>query len=112
MMLGLSVGSRARKGVMARPMSVVSMLAMTTIQTKLKTTSRWCVSISGPGTMPRPMKATSSIAMASPPGMPKASVGSRPPPSLAPSVASGAITPSMAPLPKRSGVFEVCTACA
>ena len=48
--------------------------------------------------------------MLSPPGMPKASVGSRPPPSLAPTVASGAMTPSTLPLPKVSGCLEVCTA--
>ncbi len=42
--------------------------------------------------------------------MPKNSVGSSAPPSRALLPVSGAITPSTAPLPKRSGVFEVCTA--
>ena len=49
-------------------------------------------------------------AMPDEPGMPKNSVGSREPPSLALFAVSGAITPSTAPWPKRSGVFEVCTA--
>ena len=86
------------------------MLAMTTIQTSVKTMSRCSLSICGPGAIPMLMNAISSSAMLSPPGMPKASVGRRPPPSLAPTVASGAITPSTLPVPKVSGCFEVCMA--
>ena len=104
------MGSRAKRDEIANPMRVVIIFAITIIQTILKTRSSSFVSICGPGTIPIERKATSRIAMLSPPGIPKASVGISPPPSLAPSVASGAITPSTAPLPNLSGVFDVCAA--
>ena len=83
----------------ASPISAVSRLAITTIHTMLNTRSSSLVSMRGPGTIPMARKATRRMAMLSPPGIPNARVGMRPPPSLAPRVASGAMTPSTAPLP-------------
>ena len=54
---------------------------------------------------------TDGLAMPELPGMPKKSVGRSEPPSLLLLAASGAITPSIAPLPNSSGVLDVCTAC-
>ena len=44
------------------------------------------------------------------PGMPKVMVGRSEPPSFELFAVSGAITPSMAPCPKRDGSFADCTA--
>ena len=60
--------------------------------------------------MPTIIKAPNSKAIPALPGMPKASVGSNAPPSLELFAASGAITPSIHPLPNISGCFDVCLA--
>ena len=60
--------------------------------------------------MPSVTKAPSITAMPELPGMPKNSVGSRLPPSLELFAASGAMTPSMRPLPNSSRRGELCTA--
>ena len=74
-------------------------------------TSRCWFSISGPGVSPWISMAPRNSAMLVLPGMPKARVGIRPPPSLALLALSGAMTPRTSPLPKLSAFFSVCRAC-
>ena len=102
--------STATQRVMKRRMLTAMMLPTTSAQISVQTRSRCSVSMAGPGWMPRIRKAPIITAMPDEPGMPKNSVGSSEPPSLALLAVSGAITPSTAPLPKRSGCFELCTA--
>ena len=60
----------------------------------------------GPGVSPHITMPPSSSAVVGEPGMPSVSIGSSEPVEAALLALSGAATPSMAPLPKRSGVFE------
>src|SRR5581483_2968068 len=66
--------------------------------------------LADPRARPCIMRPPISTAMAELPGMPNASVGSRFPPSFASFADSTAMTPSIAPLPNFSGVFDICTA--
>ncbi len=73
--------------------------------TPQNTSGRW-VMRSGPGWMPVMISAPSRIAVAGEKGIPSDSSGTMAP-AVAPLLAaSGPATPSMAPCPKRSGVFE------
>ena len=65
----------------------------------------WLI-ISGPGCSPWMMKAPSRSAMTTFGGMPSVISGMKAPPAAALFAASGPATPSMAPRPNRSGVFE------
>ena len=65
----------------------------------------WLI-IRGPGCRPWMMKAPSSSAMMTLGGMPRVISGMKAPPAAALLAASGPATPSMAPLPNRSGVRE------
>ena len=60
----------------------------------------------GPGVMPWIINPANTIAVAGSPGMPRESKGISVPPVTALFAVSGAITPSMLPLPKLLGVFE------
>ena len=62
---------------------------------------------SGPGITLCTMKTDSIIAVSASPGMPSASRGTSAAAGTALLAASEAISPSGAPLPNRSGVFEV-----
>ena len=66
----------------------------------------FCAISSGPGCRPCTMKAPSSSAITTLGGMPSVSSGMKPPPAAALLAASGPATPSIAPLPNFSGVFE------
>ena len=61
---------------------------------------------SGPGCRPYIWNAASMTAVVPEPGTPSASSGTRLPPALALLAASGPATPSMAPSPNSSGVFD------
>ena len=61
----------------------------------------------GPGTSPHMTMPPNSNAVVGEPGMPRVSIGSNDPVEAALFAVSGAATPSMAPLPNRSGVLEV-----
>lgn len=60
----------------------------------------------GPGRTPAITNAAIIIAVAAPPGIPRVSMGAMDPPVAALSADSEAATPSMAPVPNFSGVFE------
>src|ERR1700746_1389195 len=64
---------------------------------------RFLVSMSGPGTSPWIRNAPRRIAMVALPGTPKATVGTRAPPSLALLELSDAMTPRTSPLRKGAG---------
>ena len=66
----------------------------------------FCVIISGPGCTPWTMKAPSSSAITTFGGMPSVISGMNAPPAAALLAASGPATPSIAPLPNRSGDFD------
>ncbi len=66
-----------------------------------------CVMNSGPGCTPWMMSAPSSSAVTGFPGMPSDSTGMMLPATAALFADSGPATPSTAPLPKRSGCFEM-----
>ena len=61
---------------------------------------------SGPGVIPWTMSAASRTAGIGPVGTPRASMGTRAPSLAALLADSGPATPSMAPLPNRSGCLE------
>ena len=61
----------------------------------------------GPGTMPWIIRAPSSSAITASPGMPRLMVGMKSTCTDECVAASGHTTPSIAPVPKRSGVFEI-----
>ncbi len=61
----------------------------------------------GPGTMPWMINAPSSKAITASPGIPRLMVGMKSPCTEECVEASGHATPSIAPCPKRSGVFEI-----
>ena len=65
----------------------------------------WLI-ISGPGCRPWMTKAPSSRAMMTLGGMPSVISGMKAPPAAALLAASGPATPSIAPLPNRSGVRD------
>jgi hypothetical protein len=75
-----------------------------------KVTSRFVVSISGPGCRPAMMNAPRSTAIDTPLGIPNAMVGISEPASLALLLLPAAITPSIDPLPKSSGCLDACCA--
>ena len=66
----------------------------------------WIIS-SGPGCRPCMMKAPSRSAITTLGGMPSVISGMNAPPAAALLAASGPATPSIAPLPKRSGVRDI-----
>src|SRR5579875_1943098 len=99
--------SRATRPLAARNTRTATTLASPRIHTIAHTTSRCVTSMRGPGVRPRMTKAPSRMAMPELPGIPKATVGMSAPPSLAWFALSGAITPSIAPLPKASGRLPV-----
>ena len=66
----------------------------------------FCFIMSGPGWTPWIMNAPSSSAITTFGGTPRVRSGMNAPPVAALLAASGAATPSMAPLPKRSGCVE------
>jgi hypothetical protein len=70
-----------------------------------KTLGFWVI-INGPGCSPCTTKAPSSNAITTLGGMPKVISGMKAPPAAALLAASGPATPSIAPLPKRSGVLD------
>src|SRR5438309_2991997 len=65
-----------------------------------------CVMSNGPGEMPCTMIAASITAVMGPVGMPSASMGTNAPVAAALFADSGPATPSIAPLPKRSGCLD------
>ena len=67
----------------------------------------FCIISSGPGCKPWMMKAPSSSAITTLGGMPSVISGMKAPPAAALLAASGPATPSIAPLPKRSGVRDI-----
>ena len=70
-------------------------------------TSSGCSSkSSGPGRMPFMRNAPSSTAVVAPPGMPRVSVGTKLAFAAALLAASGAATPSIAPLPNSALFFD------
>ena len=74
--------------------------------TPQNTSGRWLMS-SGPGAMPVMTSAPRRMAVAGENGMPSDRSGTMAP-AVAPLLAaSGPATPSMAPCPNRSGVFEI-----
>ena len=74
--------------------------------TPQNTSGRWLIS-RGPGWMPVITSAPSRMAVAGENGIPRESSGTIAP-AVAPLLAaSGPATPSIAPWPKRSGVFEI-----
>ena len=89
------------------PRMDVHTLAAINASTRVNTVA-WCVvSSSFPGFKPSSSSPTSRMACGALPGMPKATVGSSAPPSLASLEASGASTPSGAPRPKLARLGEV-----
>ena len=66
-----------------------------------------CVINMGPGCTPCITKAPSSKAVTALPGMPRVNKGIIPPDTAALLAASGPATPSIAPLPKRSGSLAI-----
>ena len=82
------------------------MLPMYMLATMPQNMSGFCVISRGPGCRPWMMKAPSSSAITTLGGMPSVSSGMNAPPAAALLAASGPATPSIAPLPNVSGVFE------
>ena len=66
----------------------------------------FCVINSGPGCRPWMTKAPSNSAITTFGGMPSVISGMKAPPAAALLADSGPATPSIAPLPNRSGVFD------
>ena len=76
------------------------------LATKPQNKSGRCAISIGPGAMPCTMMAASITAVTGPVGMPSAIIGMKAPVAAALLADSGAATPSIAPWPKRSGVFD------
>jgi len=79
------------------------MLPMAKLTIRPQNSSGWAVMSIGPGWMPWMMSAPSIRAITASPGMPSDSVGTKAVWAAALLADSGAVTPSMAPLPKRLG---------
>ena len=77
------------------------------LATKPQKSSGCCVISIGPGEMPCTMIAASMTAVIGPVGMPSASIGTNAPVAAALLADSGPATPSIAPLPNRSGCFDM-----
>ncbi len=92
------------------PRIVPTKFPRTTVQIIRKTRSSRSTMSLGPGSTPIMIKAVMRIAMEELPGIPKARVEARAPPSTASLDDSGAITPSTIPVPNFSGFLEVCLA--
>ena len=101
----------ASSGARPRPTALARMAATAMTTTIRNTSERCCFTIDWPGAKPRIAKAARSTAIPGPVGTPRATVGMRAPASFEIEDASGAMMPSGVPVPKRSGCFEVCTAC-
>ncbi len=77
------------------------------LATKPQNSSGWLWISIGPGRMPCTMIAAIITAVTGLVGMPSAIIGTNAPVAAALLADSGPATPSIAPLPKRSGVFEM-----
>ncbi len=77
------------------------------LATRPQKISGCCVISCGPGTIPWIIKAPSSSAITASPGIPRLMVGMKSPCTDECVEASGQTTPSIAPWPKRSGVFDI-----
>src|SRR5258705_8995939 len=77
------------------------------LATNPQNSSGCCVINMGPGEMPWTMIAANITAVIGPVGMPSANIGTNAPVAAALFADSGPATPSIAPLPKRSGCFDI-----
>ena len=100
------VERRDNMGVTSRVNGTASALAKRIVKATTQMMPLFLVSTVGPNSMPARLNTSTIMARLVVPGMPRNSRGAKAPPSLELLAASGAMMPSGAPLPKRSGVFE------
>ena len=96
----------AKNGTKASTMRTPMTLPVYMLAMRPQTKSGFSLNSMGPGWRPQMMSPPSITAAVGLPGMPSVIMGSRAAPPAAWAAVSGATTPSISPLPKRSGCLE------
>ncbi len=96
----------ANSGTKARTMITPMMLPVYMLAMRPHTKSGRSLKSMGPGWSPQMMRPPSMTAAVGEPGMPRVIMGRSAAPPAAWAAVSGATTPSISPLPKRSGCLE------